>query len=38
MKISKLKGVEADEACASGMHSSEGQEVPRLTQFSPGAG
>jgi hypothetical protein len=38
MKILKLKGVEADEVCASGMHAEEGQEVPKLTQFSPGAG
>lgn len=38
MKISKLKGVEVDEVCASGMHAEPDQEVPRLTQFSPGAG
>jgi hypothetical protein len=38
MKISKLKGIETKEVCASAMHSVDNQEVPRLTQFSPGAG
>ncbi len=38
MKINKLKGVEPEEACASGVSSQEHQDTPKLTQFSPGAG